>query len=334
MASECGGNDWSRVPGDVEERLGPKIDVEGHPNRRCSWPTHGGRRLTRRALKTISCLLIHPNPDSALNAAAGKLLQEDYGEFARRACLMTSIHAPIPAKLRAAVMEARSRGEENKPTGSTPNGMRIRPDPVLFAVDESDNESDYDDEATASKENDPPPSPSPIGLNAPLPPRRPILGKRPLSDLPTPSPTDDDPQLSPSERNIAANTPNLSSDMACMTVTADHSQRRSTKLAERDRGINLAGPSMSSTHRGRDNSPAPKRVCPGWDKGKENLTDGGYAGAMAPPALPQARPNPAVGPGVWSTSSGTTTATRVAAVGGVNANIAKSAKPRTGLRRL
>ncbi|KAH3440700.1 hypothetical protein KXW39_008702, partial [Aspergillus fumigatus] len=63
-------------------------------------------------LVTISCLLIYPNPDSALNSTAGALLQEDYDAFARQAKLMTSIHAPVPPDLRNAVVEAKSRGEE------------------------------------------------------------------------------------------------------------------------------------------------------------------------------------------------------------------------------
>ncbi|KAF4211810.1 hypothetical protein CNMCM6805_003948 [Aspergillus fumigatiaffinis] len=63
-------------------------------------------------LVTISCLLIYPNPDSALNSTAGALLQEDYDAFARQAKLMTSIHAPVPPDLKAAVVEAKSRGEE------------------------------------------------------------------------------------------------------------------------------------------------------------------------------------------------------------------------------
>jgi ubiquitin-conjugating enzyme E2 S len=63
-------------------------------------------------LQTISCLLINPNPDSALNAAAGQLLQEDYEAFARQAKLMASIHAPVPKDLKDAVLEAKRRGED------------------------------------------------------------------------------------------------------------------------------------------------------------------------------------------------------------------------------
>lgn len=66
----------------------------------------------RDVLVTISCLLIQPNPASALNAEAGALLQEDWEAFCRRARLMTGIHAQVPRELRQSVEEARARGEE------------------------------------------------------------------------------------------------------------------------------------------------------------------------------------------------------------------------------
>ena len=40
-------------------------------------------------------LLIYPNPESALNEEAGKLLLEEYDSFARHAKLMTNIHARL-----------------------------------------------------------------------------------------------------------------------------------------------------------------------------------------------------------------------------------------------
>lgn len=52
-------------------------------------PTHGLEHI----LLIIRCLLIHPNPESALNPDAGQLLLEDYEAFAKRASLMTRIHA-------------------------------------------------------------------------------------------------------------------------------------------------------------------------------------------------------------------------------------------------
>ncbi|KAJ8289942.1 hypothetical protein GJAV_G00007000 [Gymnothorax javanicus] len=47
----------------------------------------------RHVLLTVKCLLIHPNPESALNEEAGRLLLEDYAEYASRARLLTEIHA-------------------------------------------------------------------------------------------------------------------------------------------------------------------------------------------------------------------------------------------------
>jgi len=44
-------------------------------------------------LVTIKCLLIYPNPESALDEEAGKELLEDYENYCRRAKLITSVHA-------------------------------------------------------------------------------------------------------------------------------------------------------------------------------------------------------------------------------------------------
>ncbi|KAJ1967474.1 ubiquitin-conjugating enzyme E2 S [Dispira parvispora] len=46
-------------------------------------------------LLTVKCLLIVPNPESALNEEAGRLLLERYDDYAKHACLMTNIHAAI-----------------------------------------------------------------------------------------------------------------------------------------------------------------------------------------------------------------------------------------------
>ncbi|ORX67255.1 UBC-like protein [Linderina pennispora] len=40
-------------------------------------------------LVTVKCLLIYPNPESALNEEAGKLLLEHYDDYAKHAKLMT-----------------------------------------------------------------------------------------------------------------------------------------------------------------------------------------------------------------------------------------------------
>lgn len=49
-------------------------------------------------LQTVKCLLIVPNPESALNEEAGKLLLEKYDDYSKRAQLFTDIHAKIKLK--------------------------------------------------------------------------------------------------------------------------------------------------------------------------------------------------------------------------------------------
>ncbi|KAJ5491221.1 hypothetical protein N7539_002788 [Penicillium diatomitis] len=92
----------------------------------------------RDVLVTISCLLIHPNPDSALNSTAGTLLREDFAAFSHRAKLLTSIHAPIPPAMEAAVKRARDRGEEPAPyksDGEDGQDTRPRKQPRLASSD-------------------------------------------------------------------------------------------------------------------------------------------------------------------------------------------------------
>ncbi|KAD7479449.1 hypothetical protein R6Q59_008277 [Mikania micrantha] len=50
----------------------------------------------RHVLIVVRCLLIEPFPESALNEQAGKLLLENYDEYARHARLYTGIHAQKP----------------------------------------------------------------------------------------------------------------------------------------------------------------------------------------------------------------------------------------------
>ena len=49
----------------------------------------------KHILLTIKCLLIVPNPESALNEEAGKLLLEQYDTYFNRAKLYTEIHAAV-----------------------------------------------------------------------------------------------------------------------------------------------------------------------------------------------------------------------------------------------
>ncbi|ENN73367.1 ubiquitin-conjugating enzyme E2 S [Dendroctonus ponderosae] len=58
----------------------------------------------KHILLTIKCLLIVPNPESALNEEAGKLLLEHYDDYFQRAKMMTEIHAQ-PHKSKACAPE-------------------------------------------------------------------------------------------------------------------------------------------------------------------------------------------------------------------------------------
>ncbi|KAF2200041.1 hypothetical protein GQ43DRAFT_397348 [Delitschia confertaspora ATCC 74209] len=74
----------------------------------------------RDVLVTISCLLIQPNPASALNEDAGKLANEDWKAYCGRAKIMTSIYADVPSDLAEQIREAQNRGEDKKEDASEP----------------------------------------------------------------------------------------------------------------------------------------------------------------------------------------------------------------------
>eukprot|EP00056_Hartaetosiga_gracilis_P000034 m.35455 g.35455 ORF g.35455 m.35455 type:complete len:193 (+) comp10019_c0_seq1:217-795(+) len=64
-------------------------------------------------LTVIKCLLIHPNPASALNEDAGKLLLENFDEFAKHARMMTDIHAKH-SKQKSSSSSSTEKGAEKK----------------------------------------------------------------------------------------------------------------------------------------------------------------------------------------------------------------------------
>ncbi|ELW64754.1 Ubiquitin-conjugating enzyme E2 S [Tupaia chinensis] len=81
----------------------------------------------RHVLLTIKCLLIHPNPESALNEEAGRLLLENYEEYAARARLLTEIHggagAGGPSNGRAEAGRALASGAAASSTDSVAPGV-------------------------------------------------------------------------------------------------------------------------------------------------------------------------------------------------------------------
>ena len=65
--------------------------------------------------QTVKCLLIYPNPDSALNEEAGRLLQEEYEEYFKRAQMMTSVHAKLgPSSVAQDLQGGSSKDAPNK----------------------------------------------------------------------------------------------------------------------------------------------------------------------------------------------------------------------------
>lgn len=63
-------------------------------------------------------MLINPNPESALNEEAGKLLLDNYNEFFQRAKLMTEIHAKKDTDSKENVpLEPHLQAEKKKSTG-------------------------------------------------------------------------------------------------------------------------------------------------------------------------------------------------------------------------
>lgn len=69
-------------------------------------------------VQTIKCLLIYPNPESALNEEAGKLLLENYDAYAKHATLMTSIHAKKAPAVAEKTIENATVNNENKDTSN------------------------------------------------------------------------------------------------------------------------------------------------------------------------------------------------------------------------
>ena len=312
--------------------------------------------LTSCACKqTISCLLIQPNPDSALNATAGHLLQDDYEQFARQAKLMTSIHATIPTDLKEAALAAKRRGEdpgtsikedtEQRPTmkdkSASSSSVIMKkipqrlvstqsaptPRAVAVQIDESDDEED-EDEASASKENDPALSPEPIPMQSP---RRPTLAKRPLSDLPCPTEgeseySDQNDYISPSERNVSNNVPQATAETSTNALHPGSQLSGRSQMVNFTAGRSLKDASTNRTipvHDDEETSRPAKRICS--DEAKENAVEG-YG--IAPPAKPTTKLS-SVPPKVQSAG-----ARKASAPGSLGAGGVKGGKPRIGLRRL
>ncbi len=76
----------------------------------------------RHILTVIRCLLIDPNPESALNDEAGKLLLEAYDDFAQRARMFTDLYAKSGADAKSDCSQGAAAGapSSSSSSGSAP----------------------------------------------------------------------------------------------------------------------------------------------------------------------------------------------------------------------
>ncbi|KAL1813428.1 hypothetical protein ACET3Z_023493 [Daucus carota] len=75
----------------------------------------------RHVLIVVRCLLIEPFPESALNAQAGKMLLDNYEEYARHARIFTATHAVNSKRMKfriGDVSESKNVDQENSATGA------------------------------------------------------------------------------------------------------------------------------------------------------------------------------------------------------------------------
>ncbi|RTG89428.1 ubiquitin-conjugating enzyme E2 S [Schistosoma bovis] len=80
----------------------------------------------RHILLTIRCLLIEPNPESALNEEAGKLLLEDYSEFVAEARLLTEVHAYWHVREQAKVSSQKMHQDDHASVDMSGNSTDAR----------------------------------------------------------------------------------------------------------------------------------------------------------------------------------------------------------------
>lgn len=127
-------------------------------------------------LVTVKCLLIYPNPESALDEEAGKLLLENYDDYCSRARLITSVHA-TPRK-KPVEFETPSAAASASPSASTvpsttltipaatpTTSMRKSPTPASQPLQSSPSNTIKSTSSTLSEGKEHVVSPSPLGTS-------------------------------------------------------------------------------------------------------------------------------------------------------------------------
>ncbi|RXW13872.1 hypothetical protein EST38_g11982 [Candolleomyces aberdarensis] len=81
-------------------------------------------------LVTVKCLLIYPNPESALDEEAGKLFMEDYESYCSRARLITSVHATPRQKPEEFDTPSNPEGEQKESSEKSSSTSKAVAEPV------------------------------------------------------------------------------------------------------------------------------------------------------------------------------------------------------------
>ncbi|KAF9528783.1 ubiquitin-conjugating enzyme/RWD-like protein [Crepidotus variabilis] len=106
-------------------------------------------------LVTVKCLLIYPNPESALDEEAGKLLLEEYASYCERAKLITSVHAT--PRVKPVEFNTLTSQAENPPAPKATSSSKEPSEPVASTSKSG---------TSSSHSNNPPTPPTKIALHS------------------------------------------------------------------------------------------------------------------------------------------------------------------------
>ncbi|TBU55182.1 ubiquitin-conjugating enzyme/RWD-like protein [Dichomitus squalens] len=141
-------------------------------------------------LVTVKCLLIYPNPESALDEEAGKLLLEDYNSYCERARLITSVHAT--PKIRPT--------EFNTPSSAEASSQISTPPPPVPSTSSASPATTSPVPATKAAPSTPPPPPASTNLKSFSPP----LSQPLHPSTPNTYPSSTSPSALPTEKSTSA----------------------------------------------------------------------------------------------------------------------------------
>lgn len=118
ISSQCG-QEWGHLRQHSQARLETRPWHQAHTTGMLPLAVSLGLKKKGSLLQTVKCLLIYPNPESALNEEAGRLLLEQYQDYFSHAKMMTEIHArPSHLPLAPGRTEAACSGSSSSSSSS------------------------------------------------------------------------------------------------------------------------------------------------------------------------------------------------------------------------